>query len=86
MVEGQLYKRGSLQPLLKCLDGVETRYVLKEIHEGCYRHHMGAKLLALKVLTVGYYCPSMVRVSREFVKHYPPCQRHAHFQKAPCNV
>lgn len=34
VVEGKLYRRGFSMLLLKCLESVESEYVLAEIHEG----------------------------------------------------
>ena len=83
IVDGHLHKRGFLQPLLKCLDEAKANYALKEVREGCCRHHMGGKSLALKVLRSGYYWPSVIQYAKEFVKRRPPYQQHAHFHVAP---
>ncbi|GFZ04763.1 hypothetical protein Acr_17g0003350 [Actinidia rufa] len=41
--KGKLYKRSFSGPLLKCLRPEEAGYVLKEIHEGIYGNHSGAR-------------------------------------------
>ncbi|XP_016173360.1 uncharacterized protein LOC107615856 [Arachis ipaensis] len=46
IVQGQLFKRGLNQPLLKCLRPDQTDYVLSEVHEGCCGHHIGGKVEA----------------------------------------
>ncbi|XP_025669999.1 uncharacterized protein [Arachis hypogaea] len=35
IIQGQLFKKGLSQPLLKCLHPDQTDYVLREVHEGC---------------------------------------------------
>ncbi|XP_025635562.1 uncharacterized protein [Arachis hypogaea] len=46
IIQGQLFKKGLSQPLLKCLHPDQTDYVLREVHEGCCGHHIGGKALA----------------------------------------
>ncbi|XP_015955678.1 uncharacterized protein LOC107480072 [Arachis duranensis] len=68
VIQGQLFRKGFNQPLLKCLHPDQTDYVLREVHEGCYGHHIGGKALARKLIRAGYYWPSMMADSKEFVK------------------
>ena len=53
--KGRLYKRGFFAPILKCIEGRDTDYILKEVHEGVLGNHIGARALAGKVLRQGYY-------------------------------
>ena len=53
--KGSLYKRGFFTPILKCIVGKGTDYVLREAHEGVCGNHIGARALAGKVLRQGYY-------------------------------
>ena len=55
IIGGQLYKRSLSQPLLKCLTLDQVNSVLEEVHEGLCGHHLGGKVLPLKVLRTGYY-------------------------------
>ena len=41
LYDDQLYKRGFLTPLLKCVDLEKGNYILQEIHEGTYDNHAG---------------------------------------------
>ncbi|XP_057734220.1 uncharacterized protein LOC130949553 [Arachis stenosperma] len=47
VIQGQLFKKGLNQPLLKCLHPDQTDYVLREVHEGCCGHHIGGKALVI---------------------------------------
>nr|XP_029147063.1 uncharacterized protein LOC114924982 [Arachis hypogaea] len=67
IIQDQLFKKGLSQPLLKCLYPDQTDYVLREVHEGCCSHHIGRKALAKKLIRAGYYWPSMMVDSKEFV-------------------
>ncbi|XP_072077791.1 uncharacterized protein [Arachis hypogaea] len=83
VIQDQLFKKGLSQPLLKCLHPDQTDYVLKEVHEGCCGHHIGDKALARKLIRAGYYWPSMMEDSKEFVKKCVKCQENANFHRAP---
>ena len=48
--KGSLYKRGFFTPILKCIAGKDTDYVLREVHGGVCENHIGARALAGKVL------------------------------------
>ena len=48
--KGSLYKRGFFTPILKCITGKDTDYVLRDAHEGICGNHIGARALAGKVL------------------------------------
>ncbi|XP_057730278.1 uncharacterized protein LOC130945585 [Arachis stenosperma] len=85
IIQGQLFKKGLNQPLLKCLHPDQTNYVLREVHEGCCGHHIEGKALARKLIRVGYYWPSMMADSREFVRKCAKCQENANFHRAPAS-
>nr|XP_025685154.1 uncharacterized protein LOC112785947 [Arachis hypogaea] len=85
MIQGQLFRKGLSQPLLKCLHPDQTDYVLREVHEGCCGHHIGGKALARKLIRAGYYWPSMMRDSKEFVRKCVKCHENANFHKAPAS-
>ena len=59
ILDGHLYKRSFSLPLLKCLRPSEADFVLREVHEGMCRNHLGGKSLAYKILRQGYYWPTM---------------------------
>ena len=48
--QGTLYKRDFSTPILKCVGKEDVNYVLREVHEGIYGNHVGAKSLAAKTL------------------------------------
>nr|XP_025703596.1 uncharacterized protein LOC112805422 [Arachis hypogaea] len=85
IIQGQLFKKGLNQPLLKCLHPDQTNYVLREVHEGCCVHHIGGKALARKLIRAGYYWPSMMADSKEFVRKCAKCQENANFHRAPAS-
>ena len=81
--KGRLYKRGFFAPILKCIEGRDADYVLKEVHEGVCGNHIGARTLAGKVLRQGYYWPTMLRDATDLVRKCKICQEHANISHFP---
>ena len=65
--KGSLYKQGFFTPILKCIAGKDTEYVLREVHEGICGDHIGAWALTRKVLRQGYYWPTILRDATDLV-------------------
>ena len=61
LLRGNLYKRGFSASLLKCIRKEDANYVLREMHEGIYGNHIGARALVGKTLRQGYYWPTMLK-------------------------
>ena len=83
VIDGELYRKSSTAPLLKCLRPDQATYVLQEVHEGSCGLHQGGRALALKILRAGYYWPTLDRDSAEHVKKCDTCQRFSNLHKAP---
>ena len=81
--KGSLYKRGFFTPILKCIAGKSTEYVLREVHEGVCGNHIGAQALAWKVLRQGYYWPTILRDAADLVRRCKICQEHARISRLP---
>ena len=81
--KGSLYKRGFFTPILKCIAGKDTEYVLREAHEGICGNHIGARALAGKVLRQGYYWPIILRDAIDLVRRCKICQEHAKISRLP---
>ena len=59
LIKVVLYKRGFSRSNLRCLGPEEADYVMREVHEGIYGNHSGARSLVHKLIQVGYYWPTM---------------------------
>ena len=81
--KGSLYKRGFFTPILKCIAGKDTEYVLREVHEGICGNHIRARALAGKVLRQGYYWPKILKDATDLVKKCRICQEHAKISRLP---
>ena len=68
-----LYKRGFSMPYLKCVDEDEAKYILKEVHEGVCRDHVGSRSLVSKVIRTGYFWPIMQVDAVELIKKCDKC-------------
>ncbi|XP_052477822.1 uncharacterized protein LOC105787918 [Gossypium raimondii] len=56
-----LYKRGKDQVLLRCVDAVEARKILEEVHEGICGTHASGFTMARQIMRLGYYWLTMER-------------------------
>ena len=81
--KGSLYKRGFFTPILKCIAGKNTEYVLREVHEGVCGNHIGARTLAGKVLRQGYYWPTILKDATDLVRRCKICQEHDKISRLP---
>ena len=71
---GTLYKQGFSTPILKCVGKEDTNYILREVHEGIYGNHIGARTLVGKTLR---HWPTMLRDATELVRNCKAYQEHA---------
>ncbi|XP_058202585.1 uncharacterized protein LOC131317019 [Rhododendron vialii] len=59
MMGDVLYRRSFSLPYLRCLTTTESTQAMEEVHQGVCGDHQGGRMLAYKLLRLGYYCPSM---------------------------
>ena len=69
-----VYRRNFDTPILKCVDDDEATYCMREVHEGICGDHIAGKALTHKILCQGYYCPTMAKDCKAFVRACPQCQ------------
>ncbi|XP_019258056.1 PREDICTED: uncharacterized protein LOC109236338 [Nicotiana attenuata] len=77
LVKGALFRRSFFGPLARCLGLRETKYAMKEVHEGTYGNHLGAESLVRKLIRAGYYWNEMEKDVNGFVWKYGGCKGHA---------
>ena len=83
LIRDVLYKRGFSQPYLRCLSHDEANYVMREVHEGIYENHSGARSLVHKLIQAGYYWPTMLKDAQAYVKTCDKCQRFSNLIRQP---
>jgi hypothetical protein len=82
-VGGQLYKKGVVQPLLKCISQDEAKELLLKIHLGSCGSHIGPRALSAKAIRQGFYWPTHVRDAEKITKTCEACQNFSPLQARP---
>jgi len=55
MIREDLYRRGFLRPLLKCVMQEQAQYIRDELHRGVCGLHSGVRNMASRLLREGYF-------------------------------
>jgi hypothetical protein len=86
IVNGQLYKKGISQPMLKCITETEGLELLREIHSGTCGSHSGPRALATKVIPQGFYWPAVICTSNRVTLSCEACQKFSPRTGAPSQL
>jgi hypothetical protein len=73
LIEGELYKRGALGILMRCILGDQGWELLHEIHAGMCGHHASPRILVRKAFREGFYWPTTVVYSKDIVRRFEGC-------------
>ena len=60
---------------LKCVDEIESKSILRDMHEGVCGGHYMAETTTRNVLRAGFWWPTLFRDAHEFVKTCDSCHR-----------
>ncbi|XP_076960813.1 uncharacterized protein LOC143637266 [Bidens hawaiensis] len=85
MINGILYRRSFLGPLLRCVDAEDANYLIREIHEGICGLHAVPRITVAKIMNAGYYWPGMHLDAVQEIRKCDSCQRHAPNTLRPTN-
>jgi hypothetical protein len=77
VVEGDLYRRGANDILMRCITQEESHELLTEIHGGECGSHSSSRTLVGKAFRHGFYWPTALQDATELVKSCEACQFHA---------
>ncbi|XP_076897194.1 uncharacterized protein LOC143550435 [Bidens hawaiensis] len=77
LIDGILYRRSFLGPLLHCVDAEDANYLIREINEGICGLHAGPRMTVAKIKNAGYYWPGMHLDAVQEIRKCDSCQRHA---------
>jgi hypothetical protein len=77
VVEGDLYRRGANDILMRCITQEEGRELLAEIHGGECGSHSSSRTLVGKAFRHGFYWSTALQDAAELVKSCKACQFHA---------
>jgi hypothetical protein len=75
LIEGQLYKKGVSQPMLKCVTETEGVQILREVHSRTCGSHAGPRALATKVIRQGFYWLAMICAANPVTRSCEACQK-----------
>lgn len=75
LMDGSSYRRTYLGPLARCVKPGETKFVIKEVHEGVCDNHSGEDSLILKIIGAGYSWTQMEQDGHSSKK----CDKCQHF-------
>ena len=68
IVNGVLYRRSFSGLYLRCLPKEEVERVIEQVHQGARGMHIGGRTLCHRIVTQGYYWPTMKQESKAFVR------------------
>jgi hypothetical protein len=83
VIDGQLYKKGISQSMLKCITSVEGIKLLRKVHTGTCGSHSGPRALSAKVMRQGFYCPAIMCAANRVVYSCEACQKFSPRMGAP---
>jgi len=78
-----LYKRSFNGILLRCLHDEEIGASLEHAHGGACGGHFNGRLFYGKLISMGYWWPTMEHDCYEHVKKCEQCQKYAHLELTP---
>ncbi|KAA3478347.1 RNA-directed DNA polymerase (Reverse transcriptase), Ribonuclease H [Gossypium australe] len=84
-----LYKRRKDQVLLRCVDAVEAKKILEEVHEGVCGTHANGFTMARQIMRFGYYWSTMEGDCISYAKRCHKCQIYGdkiHVPPSPLHV
>ena len=83
LIDGTLYKKGVVQPLLKCITQTKGRDLLQEIHSGICGSHIRPRALSAKAIRQGFYWPTHIKDAEQIIKTCQACQSTSPHQSKP---
>ncbi|KAG8500943.1 hypothetical protein CXB51_002865 [Gossypium anomalum] len=84
-----LYKKRKDQVLLRCVDAVEAKLILEEVHEGVCGTHANRFTMARQIMRFGYYWATMEGDYINYTKKCHKCQIYGdkiHLPPSPLHV
>jgi hypothetical protein len=86
VVEGDLYRCGTNDILMRCITQEEGRELLTKIHGGECGSHSSSRMLVGKAFRHGFYWPTALQDATEMVKSCKACQFHAKQTHTPAQA
>ena len=81
-----LYRRLFSGLYLRCLHRGEAKKVIEQVQQGICGTHVGGRTLCHRIITQGYYWPTMRHESQEFVRRCDVCQKFGNVIHVPAKA
>ncbi|XP_074301297.1 uncharacterized protein LOC141632673 [Silene latifolia] len=81
--QGKLYKKSKEGVLLLCVGEKEAQRIMEEVHNGTCGPHMNGRMLAIKIMRIGYFWSTQEHDCTQYVKRCHKCQIYANAQHIP---
>nr|XP_034920866.1 uncharacterized protein LOC118053664 [Populus alba] len=78
-----LYKRSFDGTLLRCLNEIDAKNALREVHEGICSTHANGHMIARKIQRAGYFWMTLEKDCIDYVRKCHKCQEHSNKANAP---
>nr|XP_043615952.1 uncharacterized protein LOC122587853 [Erigeron canadensis] len=83
IIEDKLFRKSFLGPHLRCVGPSQAQTLIQEVHGGACGIHAGPRSVATKIMSLGYYWPSMNKDAKEEIEKCESCQIHAPISRIP---
>ena len=70
-----LHKRSFSGPYLRCVPRGESGQIIEQVHQGICGMHIGGRSLCHRIVSQGFYWPTMKQDSEMYVRKCDVCQR-----------
>ena len=64
--------------LLRCVDAIEAKKILREIHKGVYVTHASVHIMSRQIIRVGYY---WMALENDFISYVRKCHKYQIYEE-----
>ena len=86
LINDILYKRSFFGPYQRCVPPEKVKRIIEQIHGGICGTHISDRSLCHKIMTYGFYWPTMKQESELFVRNYNVCQNFGNIIHVPATT
>ena len=74
LVNDTLYRQSFFNSYQRCVPLNKAKQIIEQVHGGMCSTHIGGKLLCYRIMTRGFYWPTMKQESKMFKRNCNVCQ------------
>ncbi|GKB07085.1 reverse transcriptase domain-containing protein [Tanacetum coccineum] len=83
IIDRMLYRRSYLSPWLRYVRETQAKSIIQEVHQGSCEMHVGPLSVVSKIITMGYYWPSMHKDAKVLIQICETCQIYSPIPRKP---